>query len=191
MTLTANDGRTVFSATAPSTPRLRLRPGTARELLHGAWWPRSTDPVAEIPGLILAIDAIRGPITRMMLYRGDWETHPNRLAVDGRLVRLGYFASQPPGLLIALSGTAGARVDLAVIPPDTAAAVADTALRLAATEGGRIHAQDLVAAAAGSVSSPAASGGSRSAAVTPEDAWETDGGQLSAPKTSGSAADAG
>jgi hypothetical protein len=147
MTLTANDGRTVMSATEPSTPRLRLQPGAAAELLDGAWWPRSTDPVAELPGLVLALDAVHGPITRLMLHGTDWDSHPRRLAVDGRLVRLGYFASQPAGLLTALSGRAGARVDLAVISPGTESATADTAMTLAATQGNRIHAQHIVASA--------------------------------------------
>lgn len=177
MTLTANDGRTVFSSTEPSTPRLQLQPGAAPELLDGGWWPRSTDPVAELPGLILAIDALHGPITRMMLHASDWDSHPRRLAVAGRLVRLGYFASQPPGLLIALSHRAGTRVDLAVIPPGTEPGVADAAMTLAATARNRVHAQDLVSTAASS---------SRPAGTTPEDAWETEGGHLAA-NTSGRA----
>jgi hypothetical protein len=44
-----------------------------------------------------------------------------------------------------LSGKAGARVDLAVIPPGTESATADTAMTLAATHGNRIHAQHIVA----------------------------------------------
>jgi hypothetical protein len=174
MTLTANDGRTVFSATAPSTPRLQLQPGAATELLDGGWWPRSTDPVAEIPGLVLAIDALHGPITRLMLHSADWDSHPRRLAVAGRLVRLGYFASQPAGLLTALSGRAGARVDLAVITPGTASATAETTMTLAATKGNQIRAQDLVSTVAGS----RPSSGSRTAETAPEDAWETDGGHV-------------
>ncbi|TCO44535.1 hypothetical protein EV646_110249 [Kribbella antiqua] len=71
MTITANDGRTVMSTTEPSTPRLRLQPGAAAELLDGAWWPRSTDPVAELPGLVLALDAVHGAITRLMLHGND------------------------------------------------------------------------------------------------------------------------
>jgi hypothetical protein len=62
-------------------------PGAAPELLDGGWWPRSTDPVAEIPGLVLAIDAIRGPITWMMLYSGDWESHPRRAPTTFSLAR--------------------------------------------------------------------------------------------------------
>ena len=160
-----------MSASEPSTPRLRLQPGAASELLDGGWWPRSTDPVAEIPGLVLAIDALYGPITRLMLHGNDWDSHPRRLAVAGRLVRLGYFTSQPAGLLTALSGRTGARVDLAVIPPDTAPTTADTALTLAATHGNHIHAQHLVATVI-NAQTP------RSTETPPEDAWETDGGHL-------------
>jgi hypothetical protein len=178
MTLIARDGRTVMSESAPSTPRLRLRSGGSKGLLDGSWWPRSTDPVAEIPGLVLAIDKLRGPITRMMLYRGDWDSHPRRLAVDGRVVHLGFFASQPPGLLIALAGRAGDRVDLAVIPPGTAAAVAAAAMTLSAEDGNRIHAQDLVPAASGSGAGPSSE--SPTAGRSPEDAWETDGGHIAA-----------
>lgn len=174
MTLTANDGRTVFSATEPSTPRLRLQPGAAPELLDGGWWPRSADPVAEIPGLVLAIDALHGPISRLMLHDSDWDSHPRRLAVAGRLVRVGYFSSQPVGLLTALSGRAGARVDLVVIPPDTAPDTAEAAMRLATTNGNLIHAQSIVSTVVGSRSSS----GSRSAETAPEDVWETDGGRL-------------
>lgn len=46
------------TATSPAPPsRLRLRSGLpGRSLLDGGWWPRSADPAAELPGLILAID---------------------------------------------------------------------------------------------------------------------------------------
>src|SRR5690242_17603895 len=66
MTRTGIRDRSVaISPTAPTTPRLRLEStGTRRSLLDGGWWPRSSDPVAELPGLILAIDARRGPVTR-------------------------------------------------------------------------------------------------------------------------------
>jgi len=41
-------------------PRLRMEPtGSRHTLLDGAWWPRSTDLVAALPGLVLAIDRLR------------------------------------------------------------------------------------------------------------------------------------
>ena len=48
--------------------RLRLRPDRSGvALLDGGWWPRSADPAAELPGLILALDERRGRITRVMV----------------------------------------------------------------------------------------------------------------------------
>jgi Family of unknown function (DUF5994) len=52
--------------------------------------------------------------------------------VAGRVLRLAYFTSQPSGLLTALCEN-GDRVDLLVIPPQTARETADAAMILAAT----------------------------------------------------------
>jgi hypothetical protein len=55
--LTTAGRRTATSPAPPSRPRLRLQPNlSARMLLDGGWWPRSADPAAELPGLILAIE---------------------------------------------------------------------------------------------------------------------------------------
>jgi len=145
MTRTGIKDRTItVSPTPPSTPRLRLEAtGARRTLLDGGWWPRSTDPVAELPGLVLAIDARRGPVTRLILAAGDWDSHPRLLNVAGRILRLGYFVSQPAGLLTAVCGKRD-RVDLLVVPPDTDADTADAAILLAATVGNLIHAQDIL-----------------------------------------------
>lgn len=153
-------------ASAPSPPRLRMEPtGSRRTLLDGGWWPRSTDPVAELPGLVLAIDRLRGPVTRLVLSAGGWDEHPRRLGVAGRVLRLGYFSSQPTALLTALCDN-GDRVDLLVVPPDTEAGTADAAMVLAATTSNLVHAQHLITA-----------GTDRTPAIEPEHAWETDGGR--------------
>lgn len=145
MTRTGFMDRTITtSPTPPSTPRLRLESTSARRtLLDGGWWPRSSDPTAELPGLILAIDARRGPVTRLLLSGNGWDSHPRRLRVAGRIVHLGYFVSQPADLLTAVCG-ASERVDLLVVPPDTAADVADAAMLMAATVGNLTHAQDIL-----------------------------------------------
>jgi len=122
--------------------------GADRTLLDGGWWPRSTDPVAELPGLILSIDGIRGPVTGLVLSASGWSGHPRRLGVDDRVLRLGYFASQSPSLLTALCGYNGRRVDLLVIPPDTAAEIAEASMALAASATNVIQAQDILVAAA-------------------------------------------
>lgn len=120
MTPTTDWRSIAVSTSPPSTPRLRLEPtGSRRGLLDGGWWPRSTDPVAELPGLVLTIDNIRGPVTRLALRAAGWNEHPRRLGINDRILRLGYFTSQSTFLLTALCGYNGKRVDLLVVPPGT------------------------------------------------------------------------
>lgn len=144
---TSAERRTVIPPFPPSTPRVRLGAIQARGApLDGGWWPRSSDPVAELPGLILAIDHRRGPITRVMLGSAGWSSHPTRLAVGGRVIRLGWFASLPVGLLTAICASRF-RVDLLLVPPETNAAVADAAMALAAAPNNSLRTPDVLAAA--------------------------------------------
>jgi len=165
-TTSVRDRTTTVSLSAPSTPRLRMEStGSRRTLLDGGWWPRSNDPVAELPGLVLAIDNLRGPVIRLVLSAAGWDTRPRRLSVAGRVLRLGYFASQPISLLTALCAN-GDRVDLLVVPPDATAGTALAAMTLAATADNVVHAHDILLNA----SSPTA--------PVAEDAWEGEGGHL-------------
>jgi Family of unknown function (DUF5994) len=187
--------RTTISRSPPSTPRLRLRPspspGGVRTLLDGGWWPRSADPVAELPGLILALDARHGLITRVMLRKADWNSHPHRLRIDdpdidkaagdgaaaGRVVRLGWFDSMPTGLLTALC-TDGRRVDLVTVPAHVHHASAAATMELAADPGNHVHTPELLAAL-GPTTTPVQQPVVRLEADTaPEDAWESEGGWL-------------
>src|SRR6266540_430195 len=100
---TSSARRAVASTSPPAVPRLCMeQTGGRPTLLDGGWWPRSTDPVAELPGLVLAIDKLRGPVTRLVLAADGWDSHPRRLGINGRMLRLGYFSSQPTSLLTAL-----------------------------------------------------------------------------------------
>lgn len=162
--------RTVLSPSPPSTPRLRWGPKQERRaLLDGAWWPRSNDPVAELPGLVLALDHRRGPVTRVMLGHPGWSSRPLRLAVASRVIRLGWFTSLPAGLLTAICADRD-RVDLLVIPPDTDPAVADAAMALAADPTNTVHTPDIVATAAARL-------GTRPEAEA-RNRWESEGGHL-------------
>lgn len=168
---TATPHMTIVSATPPSVPRLRLEPtGSQRTLLDGAWWPRSIDPAAELPGLVLAIDKLRGPVTRIVLAAAGWDSHPRRLSVNDRVLRLGYFTSQPLGLLTAICAR-NERVDLLVVAPATDSETANAAMIMAATTTNLVHAQNILRA----VSTPALR---EAVDDAPEDAWETDGGHL-------------
>jgi hypothetical protein len=142
-------------------PRLRLRPDhSGFALLDGGWWPRSADPAAELPGLILAMDEWNGRVIRVMLGNAGWDlSRPRRVKVVGpagsRIVRLGWFATMPAGLLTAISAT-GQRTDLVTVPPWTGALDAAVAMEQAAQVGNRDHAPVILAAipAAGAGKAP-------------------------------------
>jgi uncharacterized protein DUF5994 len=186
--LTTTQRDPVTSPAPPSPgPRLRLQPDlSVRTLLDGGWWPRSADPAAELPGLILAIDERHGPVTQIMLGSAGWDTsRPRRLRVDGpsgnRAVRLGWYETMPAGLLIA-TARAG-RTDLLTVPPHTSEPAAWAAMDQAAQPGNRTHAPALLAAitTAASHARPPASTPVKAA---PDDAqvrtWEWEGGHDSA-----------
>jgi hypothetical protein len=177
--LSTTGGQAAISPLAPARPRLRLQPDqSVPTLLDGGWWPRSDDPAAELPGLILALDKRHGRITRVLLGTAGWDaSRPHRLRVDGpagsRVVRLGWFATMPAGLLTAISA-GEERTDLVTIPPPTSEQDARAAMEQAAQAGNREHAPAILAvisAAAGSVTG-------RGAGSTQPGAGEWEPGQL-------------
>jgi hypothetical protein len=170
VTTTTAERKTATSGSPPSVPRLRLEPTLSRRTpLDGGWWPRSSDPVAELPGLILAVDDRRGPVSRVLLDPAGWDSQPRRLGVAGRVVRLGWFTTQPVGLLTAIC-TNGDRIDLLVVPPNTGAATARAAINLAAQATNTIHAPDILTAATDHRPPEAE--------TAPETTWESEGGHL-------------
>ncbi|MFJ4580823.1 DUF5994 family protein [Streptomyces echinatus] len=122
----------VEERTPSSLPsRLVLAPAdTVPALIDGAWWPRSRDLAAELPGLIEVLDPLWGRITRVTVNPTFWPVVPRKVPVQGHVVHVGWFeAEQDPHKLLLLSYTVG-RWDLLVIPPETPPA---TAARLMAT----------------------------------------------------------
>jgi hypothetical protein len=110
-----SNARSTLPAAAPT--RVRLAPTRSRRMiLDGCWWPASTDPVAELPALIRALDKRFGPVTRVLLSAAGWSRRPHRVEVAGRLVSLGYFADQPATLLTAICPD-GDRISIQIIPP--------------------------------------------------------------------------
>jgi hypothetical protein len=140
-------------------PRLLLQPDhSGVTLLDGGWWPRSADPAAELPGLILALDEWHGRVIRVMLGTAGWDaSRPRRLRVDGpagsRVIRLGWFATMPAGLLTAISAS-GQRTDVVTIPPHTSEHNARAAMAQAAQAGSRDHAPAILATLRAAASPP-------------------------------------
>jgi Family of unknown function (DUF5994) len=132
-------------------PRLLLRPERSGAApLDGGWWPRSDDPAAELPGLIPALDERHGRITRVMLGTAGWNSSRPRLLYlsspkGSRVVKVGWFATMPAGLLTAISAS-GQRADLVTVPSHTSEQAASAAMRQAAQAGNREHAPEILAA---------------------------------------------
>jgi len=151
--LSGGPGGQAEAVISPSSagPRLLLQPDHAAPApLDGGWWPRSADPAAELPGLILALDKLHGRVTRVMLGTAGWNaSRPRQLRAGGagRVVRLGWFATMPAGLLTAIFAS-GQRTDLVTIPPDTSEPDAARAMGQAAQPGNRERAPAILAAIA-------------------------------------------
>lgn len=131
---------------APSGVRLRLDGGSTRKAaLDGAWWPRTTDVAAELPALLEALRGLRGEITHVLLGPTEWDLpHRRRLTAGPAAVRLGWYTSQPAGLVTIMTEFGQDRFDLLVVPPDATPDAAEAALSAAADTDDRGRAPELL-----------------------------------------------
>lgn len=127
--------------------RVRLDPHPSQTtLLDGAWWPGSTDVITELPALVEILAQSRGTITHVLLNPAEWDLpHPARAAAGRSAIRLGWYTSQPAGLVTIMSDFGRDRFDLLVVPPDASRRSAETALTAAADEHDTHHAPELLA----------------------------------------------
>jgi hypothetical protein len=143
---TAVQRATVVPPGPPTQPRTVFADVRAdRAVLDGGWWPRSWNPVEELPGLVLALDDRFGPVRRLMLSSALWDGRFPRLAVGSHVVRVGWFASVDPGLLVATTDR-GDQIDLLVVAPETPAAAAEAAMATAADPANRLRTAAILAA---------------------------------------------
>lgn len=131
---------------APSVPRLVLALAHDRAVLDGGWWPRSWDPATELPGLVLALSERHGRIRHLMLNIHTWESRIRRLTVGPDVIRIGWFDTLDPNLLVATTGR-DRQVDLLVVPPVTPSAVAEWAMATAADPTDLRRAPDILTSA--------------------------------------------
>jgi uncharacterized protein DUF5994 len=123
----ADDRRTWMSTTAPVESR---------------------DPVVEVSNLARALDTRYGPLSGVLLNAGGWDTHPSRVQVAGRRIRMSWFGSLEANLII-VDTADGRRVDLVLVAPDTSPGPARTAMDLASGGAPTLRAADIATAAAG------------------------------------------
>jgi hypothetical protein len=112
-------------------------PPAERTTLDGAWWPRTRSLSDELPGLVEELDRRGVRVTRVAYNPDAWRTAPRRLAADGRTIRLGWFRRIDPQLLNLSGDTARGRLDLLIVPPETAAATAGQAFGAASDRANR------------------------------------------------------
>ncbi|MGX2998785.1 DUF5994 family protein [Streptomyces sp. JNUCC 64] len=135
----------VHQAIAPGTTLLRLETTRSRQgILDGAWWPRSRNVETELPALISVLTEHLGPITRVGLDASAWNGLPTRLVIDDRVVRLD---SDPVGddTVLVTRGD-NDHFALLVVPPDTPADAARSAMARAVRAGNTSPAAEILVA---------------------------------------------
>ncbi len=111
--------------------RLQLKPYRAvSEHLDGAWWPRSSNLVGELPDLVASVSDRLGQVVMVGYRRNGWEETPPLVQIAGHTIELLGFTSDEPASVI-LIGEDGRHVTLQVIRPDASEEVARQALEQA------------------------------------------------------------
>jgi hypothetical protein len=116
----------------PKSLRLRLtmRPSKSGGAVDGGWWPWSTDPETEFPGLIMALTSWLGP-ARDIAYDDDvWVTTARTLTVQSRPVRL-TGSDGIPANTVQVTGLNLKTICLLVVPPNAPGRAARAILRSA------------------------------------------------------------
>ncbi|EFG76090.1 hypothetical protein HMPREF0591_4007 [Mycobacterium parascrofulaceum ATCC BAA-614] len=111
--------------------RLQLKPyRSVSEHIDGAWWPRTTNLVDELPGLLASVSERLGPVVMVGYRRNGWQETPALVQVGGHTVELLAFTSDEPASVI-LIGADGHHLTLHVIRPDAGEEAARQALQRA------------------------------------------------------------
>ncbi|MBO8203228.1 hypothetical protein JW613_33850 [Streptomyces smyrnaeus] len=179
--ITEHPPTTTPVAQADGYPPVRLSlkpPGPPSGLLDGAWWPHSRDLTRELAALTELLDPRWGRITRVTVNPTHWPVVPRKVAVDGHVVKVGWFRQeQDPHQLMLRSYHVG-RWDLLIIPPGTSAAAAERLMAAACDPRIACTGSALMAAeSAGRLADPA---DADPPGRTQADAWEAEGGAMTA-----------
>ncbi|MEV6653860.1 DUF5994 family protein [Streptomyces sp. NPDC051219] len=134
---------TIDQPVVPGTAVLRMETTSSRVgLFDGAWWPRSRDIEAQLPGLIKALTDRLGPIARVGLDASAWDEAPAHLVVDDRTVRIDWSAVDDSTMII----TRGPQdhFSFLVVPPQADATAAHTAMTMAVQDGNCTSAEQIL-----------------------------------------------
>ena len=139
-TTSALPGRPAQQPATSSPPAVAARvsfrqPATSEPHVDAAWWPRSPDLEAELPGLLDVIWTAAREVDRVSYAIDSWLPVPRRLNIEGRRVRLGGFLHQDPTMISLRDAWGVERIDILVIPPETEPDLAAAAMALASHSG--------------------------------------------------------
>ncbi|MEU4463363.1 DUF5994 family protein [Streptomyces sp. NPDC024017] len=122
-----------------SEARLRIadqpRQGRTARRIDGAWWPRSYDLAAELPGLLGGLPGSWGLISSVLVNGDTWPDCPERMVVAGQEVHVGRTDSPTAPHTVCLLTPGRGRWDLLVVPPATEEAEAVRLMERAVTQG--------------------------------------------------------
>ena len=124
--------------TSPSGVEARVafrQPVTSAPHIDAAWWPRSRDLEAELPGLLDVLWTAARDVDRVSYPIQSWLPVPRRLNIAERRVRLGGFTHQDLSMISLRDAWGVERIDILVIPPDTEPDLAAAAMTIASHSG--------------------------------------------------------
>lgn len=101
-----------------SRRRVRVTNRLLSEHIDGAWWPRSTNLVAELPALLSTLAERLGHVVMVGFLRNGWTNTPPEIDIAGQTIELLGFDSAEPASVI-LIGNDGHHLTLRVIAPGT------------------------------------------------------------------------
>jgi len=153
--------------------RLRLKPGNrASGFVHGAWWPRSTHLITELPALLSAIFSRLGRVDRVIYDENSWAPTPLRFEFRAHSVILDGSRDQPINTLSVIGEPFGKLV-LLVVPPYTNPSHAYSIVMAAASPDDFSTADELLGVTRQEAED-------RNSALMAHQRWETEGGALEA-----------
>ncbi|MEV5436468.1 DUF5994 family protein [Streptomyces sp. NPDC052682] len=124
---------------APSAVRLLLavppHGGRTARRIDGAWWPRSYDLAAELPGLLGVLPRAWGRISSVRINGDGWPACPERMVVAGQPVRVRRTPSPKAPPTVCLLAPGCGRWDLLVVPPGATQAEAGRLMEGAVGQG--------------------------------------------------------
>ncbi|WP_245717882.1 DUF5994 family protein [Nocardia miyunensis] len=136
---------TLRSGPPPASRRLPTPRAPRPGAVDGAWWPRTSDLVAELSDLEALLAGRAGNLDRIMYNMDAWQLAPRRTMIGGRSVRLDGYRHLSAHTLCVL-GLDRTRLVLLVIPAHTQNAPAQTLLWAASRPGNELTADELLAA---------------------------------------------